>query len=143
MTYLLDINMLFVLHHPNHTSYSLVSRWFLGNAGKAFATCPITQSGLMRLLIRGVGRLDTFDSREARNALHRLTQKPGHVFWPDTPSWLDCTESLSARLQGHRQTTDAYLLGLAIHNRGKLATTDRGIRHLAGPEFSQRVELIA
>jgi predicted nucleic acid-binding protein len=45
-------------------------------------------------------------------------------------------------MQGHRQITDAYLLGLAIHNKGKLATLDRGIRHLAGREFAANVELI-
>jgi predicted nucleic acid-binding protein len=45
-------------------------------------------------------------------------------------------------MQGHRQTTDAYLLGLAIRNKGKLATLDRGIRHLAGNEFSANLELI-
>jgi uncharacterized protein len=45
-------------------------------------------------------------------------------------------------LQGHRQITDAYLLGLAIHNRGKLATLDRGILQLAGSDFAGHVELI-
>jgi predicted nucleic acid-binding protein len=45
-------------------------------------------------------------------------------------------------MQGYRQITDAYLLGLAIHNKGKLATLDRGIRHLAGREFAASVELI-
>jgi predicted nucleic acid-binding protein len=30
--------------------------------------------------------------------------------------------------RGHQQITDAYLLALAIHHRGKLATLDQGIR---------------
>jgi predicted nucleic acid-binding protein len=68
--------------------------------------------------------------------------QPGHIFWSDTPAYLDSTKSLFARLQGHRQTTDAYLLGLAIHNHGKLATLDRGIRQLAGNEFAANLELI-
>jgi predicted nucleic acid-binding protein len=34
-------------------------------------------------------------------------------------------------LTGHQQITDAYLIALAIHNRGKLATLDRGIAQLA------------
>ena len=45
-------------------------------------------------------------------------------------------------MQGHRQTTDAYLLGLAVFNKGKLATLDRGIVYLAGNEYSGHVELI-
>jgi toxin-antitoxin system PIN domain toxin len=143
MTFLLDVNVLLILHDGLHQHYKLVSRWFAHAGVNSFATCPMTQSGLIRLLTHGVPGLGPFDMPEARNALQRLTQQPGHVFWPDIPPWLDCTRSLSVRLQGHRQTTDAYLLGLAIHNRGKLATLDSGIRHLAGPEFSHRVELIS
>jgi len=143
MTFLLDVNVLLILHDRLHQHYKLVSRWFAQTGVKSFATCPMTQSGFIRLLTHGVPGLGPFDMTEARNALKNIVEQPGHVFWPDIPPWLDCTQSLSARLQGHRQTTDAYLLGLAIHNRGKLATLDRGISHLAGPEFSRQVELIS
>lgn len=86
--------------------------------------------------------LGSFDRSDARKTLERLTQRKGHVFWPDTPPWLECTQPLFSRLHGHRQTTEAYLLGLAIHNKGKLATLDRGIPHLAGPQFAASIELI-
>jgi hypothetical protein len=33
-------------------------------------------------------------------------------------------------LAGHQQVTDAYLLGLAMHKKGKLATMDRAVRTL-------------
>jgi predicted nucleic acid-binding protein len=33
-------------------------------------------------------------------------------------------------LAGHQQVTDAYLLGLAMHKKGKLATMDRAVRAL-------------
>jgi uncharacterized protein len=79
---------------------------------------------------------------EACAALEHIVQMPSHIFWPDTPAYLDSTKSIFARMQGHRQTTNAYLLGLAIHNHGKLATLDRGIRHLAGNEFAANFELI-
>jgi toxin-antitoxin system PIN domain toxin len=142
MTFLLDVNILLVLHDPLHPHYKLVSRWFAHRAGKSFATCPITQSGFMRLLTRGIPGLGPFEMPEARDALEQVIQQPGHVFWPDTPAYLDSTKSIFARMQGHRQTTDAYLLGLAIHNHGKLATLDRGIRQLAGNEFTANVEII-
>jgi hypothetical protein len=38
-------------------------------------------------------------------------------------------------LAGHQQVTDAYLLGLAMHKKGKLATMDRAVRALL-PEKS-------
>jgi toxin-antitoxin system PIN domain toxin len=142
MTYLLDVNILLVLHDPLHPHHKAVYRWFAHRAGKPFATCPITQSGFMRLLTRGLPGLGPFEMPEARSALERVVQMPGHVFWPDTPTYLDSTKSILARMQGHRQTTDAYLLGLAVCNRGKLATLDRGIRHLAGNEFAANVEII-
>jgi hypothetical protein len=142
MTYLLDVNLLFVLHQPLHPEYDLVNRWFLHRPDKHFATCPMTQAGLIRLLLQGVAGLDPFDVQEAREALRALTELPGHVFWPDSPAYLDCTKSIFARMQGHRQTTDAYLLGLAVYNHGKLATLDRGIRHLAGNEFAANLEIV-
>lgn len=96
----------------------------------------------MRLLTRGMPGLAPFDIQEARDALKHLVQLPGHVFWPDSPSYLDCSGSLFDRMQGHRQITDSYLLGLANYNKGKLATLDRGIRHLAGKGFYEFVEVI-
>ncbi len=142
MTFLLDVNVLLTFHDPLHPHYRPVSRWFAHRAVNNFATCPITQSGLIRLLTQGLPGLGPFERSEARDALNRIVQRPGHVFWPDTPSWLESTQPFFDRLQGHRPTTDAYLLGLAIHNKGKLATLDRGIRHLAGTEFAAHVELI-
>jgi uncharacterized protein len=142
MIVLLDVNLLFVLHQPLHPDFKLVNRWFQRAIHMPFATCPVTQSGMIRLLLQSVAGLDPFDLEEAREALRNFVQQSGHVFWPDTPTWLDGTKSLFARMQGHRQVTDAYLLGLAIHNKGKLATLDRGIRHLAGAEFAANVEII-
>ena len=142
MTILLDVNLLFVLHQPLHLHFKPASRWFVRRAGRPFATCPMTQSGMMRLLLQGVAGLDPFDVHEAREALQLLTEKSGHVFWPDTPTYLESTKSIFARKQGHRQTTDAYLLRLAVYNHGKLATLDRGIRHLAGNEFAANLEVI-
>lgn len=142
MTLLLDVNLLLILHDPRHPHYDLVSQWFTQRGSKSFATCPITQSGLMRLLTHGLPGLAPFEMQEARDALQHLIRQPGHVFWPDTPAYIDSTQFLFARMQGHRQTTDAYLLGLAIHNNGKLATLDRGILHLAGKEFADHVEIL-
>jgi uncharacterized protein len=142
MTYLLDVSLLLVLHHPLHPHYKAVERWFAERAGSRFATCPITQSGLVRLLTRGTPDFDPFEMQDAHRTLQLLLQRPGHQFWQDVPDYLSATKALKVRMQGHRQTTDAYLLGLAIHNRGKLATLDRGIVHLAGPEFKSNVELV-
>ncbi|MGD0628630.1 MAG: TA system VapC family ribonuclease toxin [Terracidiphilus sp.] len=142
MTFLLDVNVLLVLHDPRHPHYKPVFRWFAHTSANSFATCPITQSGLFRLLTQGIPGLVPFEMVEARKALEHLTGRTGHIFWPDAPPWIGSTKPLFNRLQGHRQATDAYLLGLAILNKGKLATLDLGILHLAGAQFAANVELI-
>jgi len=46
---------------------------------------------------------------------------------------------------GHQQVTDAYLLGLAMHKKGKLATLDRSMVELfnrSDPK-AETVELIS
>lgn len=143
MTFLLDVNVLLILHQPRHPDYRLALRWFQSRLlGDRVATCPMTQATMFRLLTQGIDGLDRFPIVEARDALRNLVQLPNHDFWPDSLPWLEATDALLLRVQGHRQTTDAYLLGLAIQNEGKLATLDRGIRHLAGQEFESHVELI-
>lgn len=48
-----------------------------------------------------------------------------HRFWADDVSLRD--GDLFALETGHRQLTDAYLLGLAVRHDGRLATFDRSI----------------
>ena len=55
--------------------------------------------------------------------------------------WRTAYEGLSAR---HQQVTDAYLLGLAIHRGGILATLDRKIGDLVEPgsDFGKALEIL-
>ena len=51
MTVLLDANVLIALLVDDHVHHGAAENWFVGMSGN-FATCPITQGSLMRLLIR-------------------------------------------------------------------------------------------
>jgi hypothetical protein len=42
------------------------------------------------------------------------------------------------RLVGHRQITDAYLLGLALHKQAKLATMDKPVYSLLPEKAPER-----
>ena len=55
---------------------------------------------------------------------------PNHEYWPADVSYLEATEPFLSQIVGHKQVSDAYLLGLAIHHKGKLVTMDRGILDL-------------
>jgi predicted nucleic acid-binding protein len=51
---------------------------------------------------------------------------------------IDSLKPFAQKLAGHQQVTDAYLLGLAIHKRGKLATMDRAVRTLLPDKNPER-----
>jgi predicted nucleic acid-binding protein len=64
---------------------------------------------------------------------------PGYRYWPIHDRWAVLTAPFSARILGHQQVTDAYLLGLAVKEKGVLVTFDKGIKYLAGKEYSQNL----
>jgi predicted nucleic acid-binding protein len=67
--------------------------------------------------------------------LREMTRLPGYRYLPIRESWLSLIEPFTLRLQGHRQVTDAYLLGLAIRHKAVLVTLDQSIQAMAGREF--------
>ncbi|MDP3520129.1 MAG: hypothetical protein Q8S02_05850 [Hydrogenophaga sp.] len=48
--YLLDVNVLIALIDPAHLQHDQVHEWFGRVGQKAFATCPITENGLLRIV---------------------------------------------------------------------------------------------
>ncbi len=70
--------------------------------------------------------------------LNRLRQQPGYRLQPIRADWQTLTRPFAKRLHGHNQITDAYLLGLALHEDLILTTFDKAMLHLAG-EHSQHV----
>jgi uncharacterized protein len=141
--FLFDVNLLVTMHLPGSNSFSQVQHWFSMIGSKNFATCAITQAGFIRVSTQLAVIGGAIDVSEAKVALQRLTARSEHAYWPIDISYLEAVEPFETRMLGYRQITDAYLLGLAIHHRGKLATLDRAIVHLAGPKFAEYVELIA
>lgn len=128
--YLLDVNVLLALSLKTHLQHVAAAEWFHGSPGRLWATSPMTQAGLVRLLSNPgiVGAEIT--PQEAMARLAETMDSPSHEFWPDTLGFTEAVREPCDDLQGYRQVTDAYLLGLAFHNRGKLATFDSGIEFL-------------
>jgi hypothetical protein len=50
-----------------------------------------------------------------------------HEFWADDISLSDDTLFDGSLVAGAKQVTNVYLLGLAVHNRGKFASFDRSL----------------
>lgn len=129
--YLLDINVLISLSWPGHKFHEVVQRWFARHATGGWATCPIVETGFVRILSNPAYSPRALTPTEAIEALATNARHPGHQFWPDDVKVADGFKHLQDRVVGHQQVTDAYLVALAIRHRGKLATLDQGIAQFA------------
>ena len=121
MTVLLDANVLIALLVDDHIHHVAAENWFVSRSGN-FATCPITQGSLMRLLIR-----EGQSAATAQAVLSGATADPRHEFWPDD---LPYTDVPIQGIVGHRQVTDAYLAQLARARGSRLATFDQAMAKL-------------
>jgi toxin-antitoxin system PIN domain toxin len=126
--YLLDVNVLITLLDPAHVNHETAHRWF-GKARKhQWATCPITQNAVIRILSNPSYPSIDWMPNDVMDHLERfLTEALGHVFWEDAVSLQDNSLFDRRMIRGHKQLTDIYLLGLAFGRNGKLATFDRSI----------------
>ena len=138
MVCLLDINLLIALAWPSHVHHRPAHAWFAANASSGWATCPLTQCGFVRISSNPKIIPEAVAPQQALSLLEEIVNHPHHVFWPeDVP--LVGEEAVPTQLRfGHRQVTVAYLLALAIHNQGRLATLDRGIAGLVLAESPHR-----
>ena len=142
MTSLLDVNVLVALHWPGHQFHRGAQDWFARNADRGWATCPFTQAAFVRIISNPAFSPRAVSPAEAIRALTTSLKHPAHRFWPDDITYADAVRSLGGRLVGHKQVTDAYLLGLALHKKGKLATLDRGLAALLATQNEQTLRHI-
>jgi hypothetical protein len=64
---------------------------------------------------------------EVAARLRSFCSTTDHHFWADSVSLMDESLFRPSAIGGHQKVTDAYLLGLAVRNHGRLATFDRSI----------------
>lgn len=125
--FLLDVNVLIAMAWPTHRAHEKVQEWLAHHAGEGWATCPLTQTAFVRILSNPAFSPNALTPAYALALLQANLGHPAHRFWPDEVSFGHAMEPFAQRLGGHQQVTDAYLLGLAMHKQGKLATMDRAI----------------
>jgi toxin-antitoxin system PIN domain toxin len=121
--FLADGNLLVSLTVVDHIHHDAALDWF-ESAEPDLATCPITEGTLLRFLIRE-GR----SAVDATAALDVMRSKGWHTFWPDA---IPYEAAHLVGVIGHRQVTDAYLVALARHHGGRVATLDKGLAALHG-----------
>jgi toxin-antitoxin system PIN domain toxin len=131
MAYLLDVNVLIALAWPEHGQHALARAWFARHSRKGWATCPLVQAGFVRIVSNPAFSRRAVSIQEAIEGLRTSLRDEAHQFWPDSIDFPQAMLALREPISGHQQVTDSYLVALAIHHRGKLATLDRGILRFA------------
>ena len=140
---LLDLNILTALLWPAHEHHEAAHRWFGARRKGRWATCALTQLGLIRLVSNPSFSRDALSPADAVLLLSANLGHANHEFWIDALSVPAALEAVPRKLQGHQQVTDAYLLALANHHGGVLATFDRGLEALAAGWGTTALELVS
>ena len=134
---LLDVNALVALVWDTHVHHARIREWFAANSSRGWATCPLTESGFVRVSSNPKVLPSPIGVAAAQGVLSALRAADGHVFLVDDVSISDPDVP---RMSGHRQVTDAHLLALARRRGMPVVTFDAGLLTLAG---DQDVELLA
>ena len=142
MSCLLDVNVLIALLWPPHEAHARAQRWFGQNARHGWATCAMTQAGFVRIVSNPIFSRRAVSPRDALEVLSGSLQHPAHHFWTEDIGVTEALAHFGRRLLGHQQVTDAYLLGLAIQKKGRLATLDTSLSSLLSDQSTARSRLV-
>jgi toxin-antitoxin system PIN domain toxin len=139
--YLPDVNILIALSDPEHTAHDAAVAWHQSISSARFFLCPVTEASFVRLMTNPLIGGESMSG--AILLLREIAALPNVAHLPVAPTWLELVEPIARRLVGHRQVTDALLLGLAIRNEAILVTLDRAIQALAGAAYAANVLTLA
>jgi hypothetical protein len=135
---LLDVNVLIAMTWPTHHAHGKVQHWLSHRGREKWASCPFTQTAFVRILSNPAFSPNALTPADALVLLKSNLGHPAHQFWPDDIGLPEAVARFEQRIVGHQQVTDAYLLGLAIHKKGKLATLDRALLGLLSERSAER-----
>nr|WP_294513175.1 TA system VapC family ribonuclease toxin [uncultured Rhodopila sp.] len=114
-----------VFPYPAHVGHEAAHRWFGDVGWVSWATCPITENGVLRIVGHPKYPNSADSPAEVAPIVARLRALPGHVFWTDDLCLMGSDRVDAAQIATPGQVTDTYLLALAVARRGQLATFDR------------------
>lgn len=128
MRALLDVNFVIALLDPDHVHNDRAHEWWAINRDLGWASCPVTENGVVRILSNpNYSQSTTFSPSESINRLIELTTLNDHQFWHDDISIRDSNILAVDRIHGPKQLTDLYLLALATQHKARLVTFDQSI----------------
>jgi toxin-antitoxin system PIN domain toxin len=142
MSFLLDVNVLIALIDPGHVAHDDAHAWFASTGAAAWATCPITENGVIRII--GNPRYPNSPGSPAVVAeiVAKLRKLPGHEFWPDDISLVGEADVDHTKILTSPQVTDTYLLALSKAHGGRLASFDRRLSTAAVKHGKTTLQII-
>ena len=130
MSWLLDVNVLIAILDEDHIHHSIASDWLSKYCENGWATCPITENGIVRILSNPAYGLEGSTPKIVNVYFGRLKKiYPHHKFIADSYPLDDGTINFDYVLNS-KQLTDAYLTGLAYRESLKFVTFDKGVKSL-------------
>lgn len=102
--------------------------WFQANSLDGWATCPLTESGFVRVSSNPKVLPSPIGIAAAKGVLSALRAHPAHRFLTDDVS---LSGGDVPPIAGYRQVTDAHLLTLARRRGVRLVTFDASIVSMA------------
>ena len=132
MRALLDVNVLIALLDAAHIHHQRASQWLEQSLHHGWASCPLTQNGCLRILAQPAYP-QALPLAAVAQRLGQAAATPAHLFIADDYSLLDADSLHWPQLLGHRQVTDAYLLGLAVRHGCRFVSFDARVNLAAVP----------
>jgi toxin-antitoxin system PIN domain toxin len=143
MTYLLDVNVLIGLLDREHLFHEAAQSWFMSEGAHGWATCPLTENAVLRILGDARYPIGPGTPAAAAQLLAEMRGYGAHAFWSDEISLLDAPGLDLKSILRAADVTDTYLLALAAHRGGRLATFDRRLSTVAVAGGAEALQLIA
>ena len=123
---LLDVNVLIALFDADHLHHARATAWLAANITAGWASCAITQNGCVRIMSQP-GYPNSLPAARVAQRLREATETEHHLFVSGDLSLLDTDHFDTEQLLGHRQVTDAWLLGLAVAHGLRFVTFGAGM----------------
>lgn len=134
-----DVNVLGALALGRGPQRERARSWLGGT--ERFATTPITESGVIRLLINPRVSGSIISASSAWEWLMDLREHPRSEFLADDAALAEPRVDPKL-IRGHRQVTDFHLLDLAVRHDAVLVTFDRGIERAFGRQHGDSIRVL-
>ena len=128
MRSLLDSSVLIALLDEDHNFHDIAFEWFENNVAQGWASCPITENAVLRVLSNpNYSKSRQYSLSSLVSGYNELIRRTDHEFWADELSLLNMEHFAHRHILGPKQLTDVYLLALAAVKGGRLISFDRRI----------------